>query len=463
MRIWSRLRGGLCRTAGPAPRSARRPAVEALEDRCVPSASPPALPVGLLPAVRGAVTPAQARHANVVIDWNSTALLALWNDSVGPTVASRDLAMVQVAVYDAVDAIEPVYRMYPIPKLRARPAAGASPDAAAVGAAERVLMDLFPDQAALLRAEEAATLARLPDGPGKAAGLAFGRHVADALVAWRSHDGSDLVVPYVAQNTPGAYQLTPPGFLPYLTPQWGFVTPWAMRSGSQFRPGPPPAPDSAAFAADVQYTEAVGDVNSTVRTPEQTLIAHFWADVSGKSVTPPGHMNEVAQSAALSHGLGLLQDARLFALLNIAEGDAGISCWDTKYFYHFWRPITAIRDPGISGVNSQLTANPKWTSLWVAPPFPSYTSGHSTFSGAMDTVLTSFFGPNTGVRIGSDDLPGVVRSYTSFTQAANEAGQSRVLGGIHYETDNVVGLMVGREVGLWAAGRELRPLRRRGV
>jgi hypothetical protein len=420
------------------------------------------LPVSLLPAVRSAVTPAQARHGNAVIDWNSTALRALWNDSVGPTVASRDLAMVQVAVYDAVDAIDQVYQMYPIPGLHARPAAGASPDAAAVGAAERVLMDLFPDQVVLFRAEEAATLARMPDGPGKVAGLAFGRRVADALVAWRSHDGSGMVVPYVAQNTPGYYQLTPPGFQPYLTPQWGFVTPWAMLSGSQFRPGPPPALDSAQFAADVQFTESIGEVNSTVRTPEQTLIAHFWADVSGKSGTPPGHMNEIAQSAALSHGLGLLQDARLFALLNIAEADAGISCWETKYFYHFWRPITAMRDPGLASVNPLLTPDPTWTSLWVAPPFPSYTSGHSTFSGAMGAVLTSFFGPNTSVRIGSDDLPGVVRSYTSFTQAADEAGLSRVLGGIHYMTDNVVGLAVGREVGLWAARRELRPLRRPG-
>ncbi len=461
MSFWSRLRRRLSRPAVAAPRSSRyRPAAEGLEDRCLPSASHRPLPVALLPAVRSAVTRAQARHANAVIDWNSTALTAIWNDAVGPTVASRDLAMVQVAVYDAVDAIGQVYRLYPIPGLHARPAAGASPDAAAVGAAERVLTDLFPDQAALFGAERAATLAHLRGGPGRAAGLAFGRHVADALVAWRSHDGSNLVVTYVAQNTPGTYQLTPPNFLPYLTPQWGFVVPWSMASGSQFRPGPPPALDSAPFAADVQYTESVGGANSTTRTPEQTQTAHFWADVSGKSTTPPGHMNEVAQSAALSHGLGLLQDARLFALLNIAEGDAGISCWDTKYFYHFWRPVTAIRDPNISSVNAQLTANPRWTSLWVAPPFPSYTSGHSTFSGAMDAVLTSYFGRHTGFRVGSDDMPGVVRTFRSFSQAADEAGQSRVLGGIHYETDNVVGLATGRAIGTWALRRALRSLRR---
>src|SRR5262249_12449800 len=157
---------------------------------------------------------------------------------------------------------------------------------------------------------------------------------------------------------------------------------------------------------------------STTRTADQTLYAHFWADVPGNSVTPPGHWNEIAEHVALQRPLGLLGDARLFALLNVGLADAAICCWDAKYFYNFWRPVTAIRDPRAGQINPATSPDPNWTPLWATPNFPSYTSGHSTFSGAASVILASVFGPDTHFTIGSDDMPGYSRSFTGFAAAA---------------------------------------------
>ena len=231
-----------------------------------------------------------------------------------------------------------------------------------------------------------------------------------------------------------------------------------MSSPAPFMPPAPPALDSAQYAADFNRTKALGGTVSTMRTQDQTLFAHFWADVPGHSVTPPGHWNEIAEHISLQRHLSLEQNARVFGLLNIGLADAAICCWDAKYLYNFWRPVTAINDPRAAQINPATTSDPTWTPLWKTPNFPSYTSGHSTFSGTADVILTSVFGKHVHFTVGSDDMPGYSRSFSSFSQAADEAGESRVVGGIHFEFDNHAGLQSGRTLGRFIANNFLRPV-----
>jgi hypothetical protein len=406
------------------------------------------------------LTNQQVARADAVINWNATMLRAIWNAAAPPSPASRVEAMVGVAVYDAVDGIHPIDAVYPVPGLSARPAKDAAREAAAIAAADTVLNSLYPDQQAMFDAEYQATLARIPDNRPKIDGIAWGQAVADAVLAWRSQDGSSTVENYKPAppgGPPGQYELTP-GVTSALTPQWGQVTPWAMTSATQFLPPPPPALDSAQYAADFNYTKSVGGTDSTTRTPDQTQLAHFWADVPGHSVTPPGHWDEIAEHVSLQQHLNLQQNARLFALLNIGLADAAINCWEAKYLYNFWRPVTAINDPRASQINPATTSDPSWTPLWKTPNFPSYSSGHSTFSGTADVILTAIFGANHAFTVGSDDMPGYTRSFTSFAQAADEAGESRILGGIHFEFDNHAGLQAGRSLGGYIVQNFLLPL-----
>jgi hypothetical protein len=216
------------------------------------------------------------------------------------------------------------------------------------------------------------------------------------------------------------------------------------------------------YAASFNRTELYGGVTSTARTEDETLYAHFWADVPGHSVTPPGHWDEIAEHVTLQQHLNLEQNARLFALLNIGLADAAITCWDAKYVYNFWRPVTAINDPRASQISPATASDPTWVPLWKTPNFPSYMSGHSTFSGAAATILTSVFGPDFLFTVGSDDMPGYSRSFDSFAQAAEEAGESRVMGGIHFEFDNTAGLRSGWDLGTFVSQNFLLPRGRPG-
>ena len=259
----------------------------------------------------------------------------------------------------------------------------------------------------------------------------------------------------------------PPGFLPALMPQWGQLTPWAMTSAAQFLPPAPPPVGSAEYAADFNQVKIRGDSNryALPRSPQAQDdydLAHFWADVPGHSVTPPGHWDEIAEHMALQEHFNLEENAHLFALVNIGLADAAINCWDAKYIYNYWRPITAIRDPRASQINPANTSDPNWTPLWNTPNFPSYTSGHSTFSGTASTILASIFGPDTHFTDGSDDMPGYGRSFVSFAQAADEAGESRVVGGIHFQFDNTAGLAAGRALGGYISQNFLMPLEDNG-
>src|SRR5262245_34257396 len=359
-------------------------------------------------------------NADVVTDWNNAALDAIRAGNTAPPIASRALAILHAAIYDAVNGIARTHESYLVPS--AVPAS-ASREAAASAAGHQALVNLFPARASSFDALHAAILATIPNHPQKTAGIIWGDFVTNQILAARANDGSNTIVQPPGGSGPGVWIPTPPLFLPYLLPQWGFVVPFAMNSSSQFRPPGPPALDSQRYAADYEEVKELGAAVGSTRTEEQTEIALFWADGAGTE-TPPGHWNSIAQIIGAARGTTLEENARLFALLNIAMADAAICSWDAKYTYYFWRPVTAI-----AFAEPQLN----WTSFIITPPFPDYTSGHSTFSGAAATVLPLFFGtadlPFTTV---SDFLPGLFHSFSPCMCAAEEAGASRIYGGIHF-------------------------------
>jgi hypothetical protein len=277
--------------------------------------------------------------------------------------------------------------------------------------------------------------------------MAVGQSVASAIIAMRANDGSTDYVSYTPGTAPGDWQPTGPAFMPAENPQWAALKPFAMTSDSQFRPGPPPALTSQEYATDVNQTLNLGAVNSTTRTADETQIAKFWNDGAG-TYTPPGHWNAIAEQVAQQQGDSLAQDARLFAELNIAEGDAAIVAWDAKYTYNTWRPIQLAGGAG-TAVNSQIETIANWEPLINTPPFPEYISGHSTFSAAAAAILTAVFGDDYSFSATSVGLPGVTRTFTSFEEAAEEAGMSRIYGGIHFLFSDTAALTAGADLGAY--------------
>ncbi|MEG4107231.1 chemotaxis protein CheB [Microcoleus sp. S13_C5] len=379
---------------------------------------------------------------NPVIKWNGVMLNAVRTANTPPPLASRNMAMVHAAIYDAVNSISKKYTPYLV---EIDPPAGTSAEAATAAAAHRVLVNLYPAQAVTFDEAYASSLAKITDGKAKQDGIALGQQVADQVISSRSTDGITKVVQYTPKTEPGSWVPTPPAFAAGLAPQWGEVTPYAMTSGSQFRPSGPPALDSAKYAEEVNYVKEIGKSDSLTRTPDQTAIAQFWANGTG-TFTPPGHWNQIAEETATLTGQSLEDSARLFALLNIALADAAISCWDAKYEYNSWRPVTAIRQADTDN-NPETTADPLWTPLLTTPPFPEYTSGHSTFSGAADPVMSSVFGSDYGFGDRGDRTINTLRTFENFSEAADESGMSRLYGGIHFMSANLNGLSVGRNVG----------------
>jgi hypothetical protein len=405
------------------------------------------------PARAAPARPAPAARPDMVLRWNSVALHAIRTERTPPPLAARNLAMVHIAIYDAVNAI---YRTHEIYRVRIVAGAGASPAAAVAGAAHHVLVDLYPKQREALDAALRETLADLPGGAPRAEGLNLGRAVAEQVLAWRRGDGADNPGRFTPRTVPGQWRPTPAAFKPALLPAWGAAEPFAIKKGTQLRPPGPPALTSAAYTAAFLEVKRLGGKDSLVRTAEQTQIAYFWADGDGTE-TPPGHWNRIAQGIAVQRSNSLLENARLFALLNVSLADAGILCWVIKFHFAFWRPVTAIERADEDG-NPDTTPDPTWVPLLPTPPFPAYTSGHSTFSGAGAAVLIHCFG---GERLSfsttSDGLPGVTRSFNNIWDAAEEAGQSRIYGGIHWQFDNRDGLAVGRHLGEYVCRSFFRP------
>jgi hypothetical protein len=384
-------------------------------------------------------------RGDVVTDWNNAALDAIRAGNTNPPIASRSLAILHASIYDAVNGIARTHEPYLV---QSAVSASASRDAAASAAAHAALVNLFPARTPIFDALHAAILAGIPNGPQKTAGIVWGESVANQILAARANDGSNAVVPPPGGSGPGVWIPTPPAYLPYLLPQWGFVTPFAMSSSSQFRPPGPPSLDSQRYAADYEEVKELGALVGSTRTQEQTEIALFWADGAGTE-TPPGHWNSIAQIIAAAQENTLEENARLFALLNIATADAAICAWDAKYTFHFWRPVTAI-----AFVEPELN----WMSFIITPPFPDYVSGHSTFSGAAATVIPLFYGTeDLPFTTGSDFLPGVYRSFSTCMDAAEEAAVSRLYGGIHFRSANEDGLQAGISIGEWTFDHYLRP------
>lgn len=391
---------------------------------------------------------AAVKDGDAVVDANTVALRAIRAASMPPPRASRLLAMVHTAVFDAVNGILGGREAY-LDGLPEAPA-GASAEAAAAAAAHRILSAELPAQQALFDRYLNAQLAILPNNAARHDGEGYGVTVANAMLAARANDGSTATVTYQSSSEPGHWQPTAPAFADALLPQWPDVTPFTLESGDQFRPqNGPPALNSDQYLAEYEEIKALGGTVSAKRTADQTQIALFWADGAG-TVTPPGHWNQIARDLALDRGLSLAETARLFAHLNLALADAAIAAWDAKYGvddgFGRWRPITAIRNGDTDGIDATV-GDPTWTPLITTPPFPAYTSGHSTFSGAAAAVLERYFGANTPFLTYTDALADVARRQESFEAAAHEAGRSRIYGGIHWQSDNVDGLIAGDAIG----------------
>jgi hypothetical protein len=413
--------------------AALKPAVEQLEARCLLS-------------------------GNVVFEWTDLLLNAGAARGQGTQVISRSMAIMEAAIYDSVNALDHAYTVYHVD---AHAPAGTSPEAAAAQAAHDVAVSLYslPAEINAFNVALGEDLAAIPDGQAKSDGIALGQYVASQVLAWRSTDHSGDKVAPPSGTGPGVWQPTPPGFGPPVTPQWPSVTPFAMTSGSQFRPGPPPALTSAEYTEAFQEIKALGGNGTTTpseRTPEQTEIAKYWAQAAGTS-TPVGYWNHVAETVAAATGNSLAQDARLFGLLNTTMADSAIAVFDAKYAYFFWRPVTAIRAADTDG-NPDTSADPTWTPLIVTPSHPSYPAFHAILSEAAAQALASFFGTDhVSFTATSESLPGVERSYKKFSEAAREAGLSRIYAGIHWRFDVQTGLGMGRELGGYVADNFFLP------
>lgn len=395
---------------------------------------------------------------NSVLYWNEQVLNATRLSRNPPPVAALHFATFHGAIYETVNSVERTHQSW----LNREPApAGIDVDAAIASAAFTVLHRLW-GQASNPRNMQLAydkALAAIPNGEPKTSGIAWGKKMAELALTERAKSGYDKPVPGVySSNDPGKWRETPAGFRPAVLPHIAKCTPFVMKSCDQFRAPPPPAFDSKEYAEELAYVAKVGARDGAERTEEETLSTPFWSDDLG-SATPPGHWNVIAQDLARRNQLTVPEAARLFALLNFATADAGISCWDTKFFYNTWRPETAIRELD-SKLNPHHTPLPDFIPNMASPAFPSYTSGHSTFSAAASRILERFFKTDDiEFTTRSDGLPGAVRVFKKLSDARKEVGMSRVWGGIHTMSDNLAGQECGLKIADYVYDTTLQPTR----
>jgi hypothetical protein len=391
--------------------------------------------------------------ADIVTDWNVIATTTAPAAGMNPLLQSRIYAMVHAATHDALNAIEPRYQPY----VFQAHSTGASPEAAVAAAAHGVLTSEIPAQQAALDAAYVSSLSGVPDGPAKSYGILVGQAAAAAILSVRHNDGSTAIVPYTPGTGPGVWVPTPPAFLPAISPGWGNVTPFVLNSGEQFRPDPPDYFNlgSEEYARDYNEVKRIGEMNSTTRTVQQSEIARFWYEGS------PVGWNRIARVVSSQAGLDLWENGRLFALVNFAMADGFIAGFNIRFFYNFWRPVTAIR-AGDSDGNSNTAADPAWSSYLVTPPIPDFPSTHSVLGAAAAEVLARSLGTDFvtfSVESGAP-FPGILRSYDSFSQAAQENAQSRVYAGIHFRSACTHGLRIGENIGASASKHYLQPVSR---
>lgn len=417
--------------------------------------------------------------ADAVTTWNANAGAAAIAACISPVELANPLhesrlyAIAHLAIHDALNAIDRRFRPY---AFRSSAYPWASPDAAVASAARRTLITLIdqlpvPDACrssgrASVETAYVRALASIPDGPAKAQGLAIGTAAAAAILALRVNDGSDtplLVSDYPQGTRPGEYRFTPGSDFVF-APGWGDVTPFALRHASQFRPSPPYNVRGRKYAADLEEIKWLGGDNVITpsnRTPAETEIGLFWIESS------PLQWNRIARTVTASRGLDAWENARLFGLLNITLADGYIGSWDTKFRYNFWRPVTAIREADTDG-NPRTSGDPTWTPLQPTYAQPDYDSAHAVQGGAAAEVLARVFGTDDiafeacslSLPAGSTctDAAPVLHQFSSFSEAANENGLSRILIGIHFRDAVEQGIRHGRRIANRAVNRFLRPV-----
>jgi hypothetical protein len=386
-------------------------------------------------------------RADVVLDWNEVALARVVAAKQSPPDGARTMAMVHLAMFEAINTVEQRYAPY---AFKGRAPDGASAEAAAAAAASSVLVKLFPDQAQPVEAAYAASVANILDGPGKTSGIALGREVGAECLSMREKDGSGVPGVYRPRTAAGVYIVTT---LP-VSAEWPKVKPWFMSGGAQFRPGPPPALASVEWARDYNEIKNVGAKQSAARSAEQTDVARFW------TITGAPSWNPIVRSLALSKPLGLVDNARLFALVNMAAADAFVAVFDAKYAHNFWRPITAIRNGDIDG-NDATSLDPEWLPLVDTPLHPEYPCAHCISAGAIGEVLEAQFGKGDvpTITMTSPTAPGVTHRWTRISDYVQEVDNARVWGGIHYRNSTQVGEAMGRKIGALAVQNFLQPLK----
>ena len=389
--------------------------------------------IGLLAAVLLAGAP--GARADVVTDANARAAEVASRNPATP-IAVRMMAIVQVSVFEAANAIT---ARYPAFRVKVAAAPGASVDAAVAAATRTALLKLMPPQQSAIEADYQAALKSVPEGPAKSDGIAVGERAATAVLASCAEDGAMAPNTYRPHTTPGVYV---PTVFPAV-PHWGKRKPWVLTSGDQFRPGPPPSLSSDTWKRDLAEIKAIGGKTSTQRTPEQTAIAQFW------EATAPAVYWPVARSVATAPGRDVTDNARLLALAGMAMDDALISVFDAKYTYNFWRPVTAIR-------NAEGDArDPAWTPFIDTPMHPEYPCAHCIVSTSLGAVLQSELGsgPSPKLTSASSTAGGAVRTWNSVAEFWQEVAVARIYDGVHYRFSTEAGTAMGKKIGELAAKR----------
>jgi len=399
------------------------------------------------------VAPRVAGANDVVLDWNEIALAASVTAAQGANPQTRTMAIVQVAIHDAVNGITRKYQLYGRP---GRAPFGASADAAAIAAAHHALRQLFPLQAATLDAAREASLASR--GLSEAdPGIGFGESVAAAIVALRLGDGAaQATFPYTAPGagSPGVW--VPVGTAAPVLPGWGEVTPWVVRNASQFKPGRPYRLAGKRYAIDYKEVQEIGSRLSLTRTAEQSEIARFWL------ATPSVIWNGVAVRMIEARRLSDSAAAQVLAHMYLAAADAGISTWRAKYDINYWRPFTAIRSGHLDG-NDHTSADPLWEAFLTTPQHPEFPSGHGTNSGAMAMVLMLAFGDKPGVPIVATSPTNAAfpRTWRKFSEGVAEVVDARIYSGFHFRRSDEAGALLGQRIGKFVVKHTLAPRKHR--
>ncbi len=381
---------------------------------------------------------APGAHADIVADANAKAADVV-SRIPAPPITVRAMAIVQVSVFEAVNAIT---GRYPPQRAKLSPSPGASVEAAVTAATRAALSKLMPAQQAVIDADYQALLASVPDGAAKTAGIALGEQAAAAIVAFCADDGMVAPDVYRPHAAAGVYVPT----MGPAVPHWGKRRPWVMPRGDHFRPGPPPGLTSDTWARDYNEIKAVGGRSSTQRTPEQTAIAKFW------EATAPVVYWPIARSVAGMPGRDVTDNARLFALAAMAMDDALIAVFDAKYTYNLWRPVTAIRNGDLDG-NNATERDPGWTPFIATPMHPEYPCAHCIVAASLGTVLAAEIGsgPTPTLSSASPTAGGAVRTWTSVGDFTKEVAEARIYDGVHYRTSSEVGSAMGQKIGELAA------------